>query len=220
MQKQPALKRANISAPVADAVRAMIVEGRLAEGARINEVHLAQSLSVSRTPVREALNRLVAEGALESTPSFGYFVRPLALDEFEQLYAIRPLLDPEALRLAGLPTPERLARLRKLNDRIEAARDPERIIDLDDAWHGELIAACPNRVLLDLIGQFMRRTRRYERALMRERKNVLVAGTNHRAIMAALRRKDLGGACAALRHNLTTGHDPIVAWLKQRTLKD
>ena len=111
---------------------------------------------------------------------------------------------------------ELLARLRALNARIEAARNPERIIDLDDQWHNELIAACPNRILLELIAQFMQRTRRYERALMRERKNVLVAGTNHRAIMAALRAKNLDAACAALRHNLQTGHDPILAWLKQR----
>jgi DNA-binding GntR family transcriptional regulator len=220
MQNYPALKRTNISALVVEAVRAMIVEGRLAEGARINEVHLAQSLGVSRTPVREALNRLSAEGALVSTPALGYAVRPLTLAEFEPLYDMRPILDPAALQLAGLPSPERLARLRKLNERIEASRDTERTIDLDDAWHLELIGACPNPILLDLIRQFIQRTRRYEIALMRERKNVLVAGSNHRAIMAALRRRDLDAACAALRHNMQTGRAPIVAWLKARITKE
>src|SRR5579862_2230589 len=96
------LRRLNISETVAAAVRAMIVDGRLAPGERINEVRLSQALGVSRTPLREALGRLAAEGALTSPPAIGYSVRPLDVAEFEQLYDIRPLLDPEALRLAGL----------------------------------------------------------------------------------------------------------------------
>src|SRR5690349_2113375 len=95
------LRRRNTSELAADAVREMIADGRLTDGERVNEVWLAQSLGVSRTPVREALNRLAAEGALTSTPSFGYRVRALTIDEFQQLYELRPLLDPEALRMAG-----------------------------------------------------------------------------------------------------------------------
>ena len=219
MQKPKLLKRSTVSDDVAAAVRALIANGGLAEGERINEVHLAAQLGVSRTPLREALNRLRAEDALTSAPNFGFTVKPLTLEEFEPLYGMRPILDPAALRLAGLPSAEKLARLRKLNAQIEATRDPERIIDLDDAWHLELIADCPNPILLDLIGQFVRRTRRYEIALMRERNNVLVAGSNHRAIMAALARRDLEAACSALQHNMQTGRAPIAAWLKSRETK-
>ena len=211
--------RDNISDSVAVAVRNMIVDGRLAAGERINEVHLAQNLGVSRTPLREALARLAHEGALRSVPHFGYFVRELTLEEFEQIYAIRPLLDPEALRLAGLPSRDRMERLREINDGIEKARDANTIIDLDDEWHFELIADCPNAVLIDLIQQFIQRTRRYEIALMREQKNVEVATGNHKTIMAALRRRDLELACAVLRTNLQTGRAPIVAWLKARESK-
>src|SRR5262245_36973472 len=99
------LDRPNISDVLATALRDMIVDGRLPAGERINEVHLAARLQVSRTPLREALGRLVAEGALTSVPRIGYFVCPLTLDEFEQLYPIRAILDPEALRLAGIPSP-------------------------------------------------------------------------------------------------------------------
>src|SRR5882672_8678379 len=175
MQKLETITRDNISDSVAVAVRDMIVDGRLPAGERINEVHLSAQLGVSRTPLREALAKLAQEGALRSIPRIGYFVRELSLDEFEQIYDIRPLLDPEALRLAGLPSPERMARLKELNDKIERSRDANAIIDLDDAWHIELIVACPNQVLLDLIKQFVQRTRRYELALMREQKNVAAA---------------------------------------------
>jgi DNA-binding GntR family transcriptional regulator len=215
-----AIVRDNISDAVAIELRHMIVDGRLPAGERINEVHLSQQLGVSRTPLREALARLAQEGALRHVARIGYFVRPLTLDEFEQIYAIRPLLDPEALRLAGLPSPDRIQRLREINDRIERETDADTIIDLDDDWHLELVADCPNLVLLDLIQQFIHRTRRYELALMREHKNVLVAIANHTAIMAELRRGDLEAACAALRTNLQTGRPPIVEWLTERERKD
>ena len=192
----------------------MIVDGTLPAGERINEVHLSRDLGVSRTPLREALSRLAHEGAIRSVPRIGYFVQALTLAELEDIYAIRPLLEPEALRLAGLPSPERLERLKSLNDRIGKAKNADAAIDLDDEWHSELVSGCPNAVLLDFIRQIVRRTRRYEIALMRERRNIAVATTNHRAIMAALRRGDLEAACTELRKNLQWGRAPIVAWLK------
>jgi DNA-binding GntR family transcriptional regulator len=197
----------------------MIVDGRLPAGTRINEVHLAAKLGISRTPLREALIRLVGEGALASQPRSGFYVRPLTLEEFEQIYPIRALLDPEALRLAGVPSPKRLARLEKMNRRLGEASNPETVISLDDAWHRELLADCPNPILIGLIEQFMRRTRRYELALMREHRNVQRTTRDHDKILARLRAGDLDGACAALRRNMESGRRPIIAWLRQRRTK-
>jgi DNA-binding GntR family transcriptional regulator len=216
MQSVEPLHRLNVSETVAAAVRAMIVDGRLAPGERINEVRLSEALGVSRTPLREALSRLAAEGALSSTPSIGYSVRPLSVEEFGQLYDIRPLLDPEALRLAGLPAPARLAKLEALNRRFASARDAESAITLDDEWHLELIAACPNRVLVEMIESIIRRTRRYEVALLREQPNLLRATSDHDRILAALRARDLTEACAALKANMQSGREPIIAWLTAR----
>lgn len=213
-----AAQRGNISETAADAVRAMIVEGRLAAGQRINEVHLAAQLGVSRTPLREALSGLTAEGALIARPRLGYFVRPLSLEEFEQIYDIRPLLDPEALRLAGLPNAKRIARLEKLNADLANAKGV-RAIDLDDAWHLQLLADCPNNVLIDLIRNIMLRTRRYELALMRERANVDVATNTHDEILAALKAGDLDAACVALKRNMQSGRQPIADWLKERAVR-
>lgn len=211
------VERGNISAAAADAVRAMIVDGRLGAGDRINEVHLSQQLGVSRTPLREALSGLVAEGALIAKPRLGYFVRPLTLEEFEQIYDIRPLLDPEALRLAGIPDAKRIARLEKLNADLARAKGL-RAIAIDDAWHMELLANCPNRVLIEMIENIIVRTRRYELALMREQKNVGVATEDHERIMTALKAGDLAAACAALKRNMQSGREPIVAWLKTRVV--
>lgn len=62
----------------------------------------------------------------------------------------------------------------------------------------------------------MRRTRRYEVALMRERQNVLVPVVDHEAVMKAMGKHDLDAACAALRVNLQSGRLPIVQWLTER----
>ena len=97
-----------------------------------------------------------------------------------------------------------------------AARKPSRAIDLDDAWHRALLAGCPNRVLLDLIDQIIRRTRCYEHALFRETDNVWNAGDEHEQILQALRNGDLDGACAGLKRNMQSGAEPIVDWLSRR----
>jgi DNA-binding GntR family transcriptional regulator len=213
---QSILSRNNLSDTAADALRTMIVDGRLPAGERINEVHLSQKLGVSRTPLREALARLAQEGALNNIPRLGFFVRPLTLEEFEQIYDIRPILDPEALRLAGIPDAKRIEQLEKLNRKLAAARDAETAIALDDEWHLELLAECPNRVLVEFIQNIILRTRRYEIALMREAPNVRRASEDHAHILTALRRNDLPGACAALKHNMQSGRAPIVKWLKRR----
>ena len=209
-------ERQNISGEVAAALRERIVNGDLAPNTRINEVHLARDLGVSRAPLREALARLAQEGALRNAPRIGYFVRPLTIEEFEQIYDIRPILDPEALRLAGIPSKKRIDELEALNRKLAAARDPETAITLDDEWHFSLLADCPNRVLIEMIESIILRTRRYELALMKESENVATASNDHARILAALRKGDLPAACAALKRNMQSGRAPIVAWLKQR----
>ena len=143
-------------------------------------------------------------------------MRPLTLEEFEQIYPIRQLLDPEALRLAGRPSRERMARLQAINERILSERDADTIIDLDNDWHLELVADCPNQVLIDLIRQFIQRTRRYEIALKREQSHVQQSAEDHGRILRALREGDLEAACTSLKRAMQTGRAPIVEWLTER----
>lgn len=210
------VRRENLTDEVEGALRGMIVDGQIAPGERLNEVHLAERLGVSRTPLREALNRLVAEGAVEARPRLGYFVKPLSCEELDQIYDIRPILDPAALRIAGMPHARQLARLEALNVKLIAERKPERAIALDDAWHRELLAHCRNHALVAMIEAVMARTRRYELALMREAKAVAAAGDAHAEVIAALRAQDLEAACAALKANLEAGKAPVMVWLAAR----
>src|SRR6185312_15848289 len=91
MQTTGPFKRQNMSEELANTIRQMIVDGEIPAGSRINEVHLSRALGVSRTPLREAIARLVREETLVAVPRIGAFARPLTLEEFDQLYPIRAL---------------------------------------------------------------------------------------------------------------------------------
>jgi DNA-binding GntR family transcriptional regulator len=209
----PEAARPNIASSVADAIRDRIVSGALKPGQRINEVALAVELGVSRTPLREALSGLASEGAVRVVPRSGSYVAEISADEVEQLYPIRALLDPVALELAGVPAADRLRDLRALNGRMRQARDPKRAIELDDRFHAELLAGCPNRVLLQLIDQLVWRTRRYELLLMSTDRAAKNAADEHDAILDALEARDLRAACERLRENMQSGLAPLLARL-------
>ncbi len=208
--------RPNISGELANHLRDMIFDGGLAAGTRINEVHLATRLGVSRTPLREALAMLVAEEALDSVPRRGFFVRKLSRAEFEDIYQLRALLDVGALRLSGIPTPEGFEKLERLNQKIRATRNHSVRASLDDEWHLELISNCQNQILLDLIKLCMRRFRRYGLAFLRDQKLVETFNVEHQEILRVLRRGDMEAACEWLRKNLTSDQSPILQWLKTR----
>lgn len=211
--------RPNISQEVATAVRDMIFDGALAGGERINEVHLARRLGVSRTPVREALRMLVAEEALISIPRRGCFVKELTREEFEDIYPMRQILDPEALRLSGIPSAAGFERLEQLNEEMLAAPDMKTRVSADDAWHLELVSGCDNRVLIGLIRHFMGRFRRYGLAFARERRVLETANREHIEIMQALRDGDVDRACKWLQQNLTSDKAPILEWLDERNAR-
>jgi len=191
----------------------MIVTGVLAPGERVNEVHLARELGISRTPLREALSCLVAEGALTAIARKGFFVSTLSVEELKHIYPIRALLDPEALRQAGIPDDRKLKALARLNREIKASRDVETRISLDDRWHLELVSDCNNPILIELIERLIRRTHRYEYGYLRDKKHLAVALDEHARILKALGDGDLEAACGWLRQNMTSGLQPIVAWL-------
>lgn len=213
------LQKPNLADSATSAIRSLIMDGSLRDGERINEVHLSEQLGVSRTPLREALSRLASEGAIEVKARFGFYVKPLTAEELNQIYDLRPIFDPAALKLAGLPSEKQITRLDQLNRKLAKLTEPEEIISTDDEWHLELLAHCPNRALVEIIEGCIRRTRRYELALMREERNVANASLEHMEIIAQLRARNLKGACVALEQNMRTGKAPILAWLKSRATR-
>jgi DNA-binding GntR family transcriptional regulator len=117
---------------VVDSVREMILDGRLVAGARLGEVELAERLGVSRTPVREALTRLGAEGLVELTPNRGARVATWSRAEIEAIFDLRSALEPRLTALAvGTATPADVEELDALAAQMLDVGLPGRTQDLD-----------------------------------------------------------------------------------------
>lgn len=103
-------------------VRDLIADGSLPPGARLNEADLAMRLGISRGPLREAIQRLGAEGYIEFHRNRGAFVRKFTLDDVKHMYEVREILEVAAARLAAeRATGEGIERLSHLLDRTEQA---------------------------------------------------------------------------------------------------
>lgn len=208
-------ERPNLSTDLAAAIHDLITDGDLAPGQRLNEVRLAADLGVSRTPLREALTRLAAEGTIEAVARIGFFVKPLSVDEYRQTVPVRALLESEALKAGGIPPKRTLERLASLERKIAAAQTPGMIAALEDDWHLALIEPCLNPVLIELVDQLLARTRRYDLAFMRER-----PAAGRKAWVSEVREHLLAGdletACTSLRYQMDATAAPVIEWLEAR----
>jgi DNA-binding GntR family transcriptional regulator len=94
-------KKGTLKESVYDSLRRMIQLGELMPGSRLTEIDLAMKLKVSRTPLREALNRLERDGLVTNKPRHGYFVTVFELKTLEDAFEVRELLDAHAAALAA-----------------------------------------------------------------------------------------------------------------------
>ncbi len=126
-------------------LRYAIAEGQLVAGTRLKEIELCKKLGMGRSPVREALLRLAADGLVDVIPKAGYFVRHLTLPDIEEAYHIRARLECLAVCLAcqrGFPRTN-LVEMERICDRLHAAslKEDHRASALEDLqFHQALIA--------------------------------------------------------------------------------
>lgn len=190
--------------PVAEQVQRLVAErildGSMTPGTRINEVHLARELGVSRTPLREALQRLHQEGLVSSRPHSGFFVASASRAEAFELYELLALLEADALELSGVPDAAHLERLEQLNEEIATTRTTASAIRRNTAWHRALLSGCANGSLLRLVESTRRKVDRYEHLYFAPGPERIAASVQlHEAILGALGRRDLAEARRSLR---------------------
>lgn len=146
---------------VTDKLRDAILAGRFAPGQRIVERDLWQSLGISRTVVREALQHLQAEGLINIIPHRGPVVATLTAEEVRELYVVRGAL--EALAGEGFArhaTDEQVARLREALEylrRPEASASTESLLAAKNAFYAILLEGCGNRVVGQMLTQLNNR---------------------------------------------------------------
>ena len=183
-------KPTTLSTEIARHLREAIIKGELAAGERVNESRLTRELALSRSPVREALRILEAEGLVTLEPHRGAHVRPVSEDDLEEIFDVRMMIESHGLRrdLHRL-TPEAIAPLGRAVDDARAALAAGGVEDWHHAslrFHDGLVALASNRHLTRLHEELKTSLRRYQISVIGRSGEPERFQADHEAILAAL----------------------------------
>jgi len=196
-------------------IKSYILEGRLDEGSRLTEEFLSQQLGISKSPIREALNRLESEGLIRIEPRRGAYLRSFSVKEIADLYDFREALEVHAVRTAAV-TPELLEDLRQIAERAQQyleADDKPRYIDEVANFHARIAESTGNerlsRALENLQLQiWLFRGKTYDLSAS----NAVVM---HTALVKALAEGDRETAQQLMREHIAGVRDKLIRFLSR-----
>lgn len=210
-----------MAARVADILRDRIVRGQLAPGARIVERQLSAELAVSRTPVREALKLLEADGLVEISRNRGAQVTTYSPDEARDLFDVISVLEGlAAQRLAEGISPLLMARFEGLHAEMLShyrASSLDAYFDVNTAIHDLVVAQCGNPRLAQNHRRLVSRARRGRFLAILDPERWAQSIREHEALMTALRDRDGPAAFAAWRIHLAHTGASVAAVLTAAT---
>lgn len=200
------LQTRSLTSVVQQELERLIVQGELAPGDKLIEAALAESLGVSRGPVREALRMLEEAGLVRQEKNRGVFVRQIPLVEAMEIFDLRAMMD-EAVgrRLAEHITPEQLRQVRGRVDAMERAvkagdADTYHLQNLE--FHDTLVAFSGNRKLTALYRRLINELSLYRRMNLADSTQLPVSAGEHRAIVKAIASGDAEAAGRAMRQHV------------------
>jgi len=211
----------NLSARVYNQIKNLILCNEFMPGQKLHHQQLSERLGVSRTPVREALTRLVQEGYVSFLPNRGFTCKEIRMQEAEELYELREALEAFAVEkaIANL-TDSALALLRnKMNfygRDVQNRLTRERLV-YDQDVHIEIARLAGNETLTSMLAHV------FERIVLKRRTDGLydpargvTAHQEHLQLLEAIERRDPRDAVATIRSHIQAGKKNVMADLKQR----
>ncbi|TCP44335.1 GntR family transcriptional regulator [Rhodovulum marinum] len=191
---------------IADSLESLIFDGTFSDGERLDEVQLAKRFSVSRTPIREALQRLAMSGLVEQIPRRGVFVRQPGLVELVEMFEVMAELEAVCARLAAVRiTDDALDDLRATNQRCQqavAAQDADGYYRENERFHAILYRQSGNGFLEQECLRLHRRLQPFRRLQLRLRGRLKQSMAEHEAVVAALEAGDGDTAAATIRQHV------------------
>ncbi len=170
-----------------------ILTGVYAPGSMIKEVNLSQELGVSRTPIREAIRRLEAEGLVQETAA-GVEILGVTDQDLYDICEIRQCLEGLAARkAAGRITPEQLQQLQEIIELQEfyiARGNADQIKNTDSSFHTAIYACCGSAVLQDMLTTLHKRIQKYRMLSVQNREHAAQVAAEHCRIYEALAAHD------------------------------
>ncbi len=204
-----------------DELKARIMDNRLTAGQSYLEQALAEALGVSRTPLREAAQRLETEGFVTIRPRLGVMIRPISAADMAEIYDLLMVLEPHAAALlaARKLSPE-------IKDRLEAAvaamEDALTTGDLtawaaaDRQFHTDLIELCGNARLQAIVAGLWDQVHRARVATLGARQDLAASNADHRALIALIFAGDAKSAEQLHRRHRARAGAALVEILKKR----
>ena len=196
---------------VAESLRQRIFSRDLAPGSWIDELRIAQSYGISRTPLREALKVLAAEGLVTMKVRRGAYVTEVSEQDLIEVYHLLALLESDAAgTVAANASAEQLGELQDLHRQLEAAAQPgqvdrTRFFGINESFHIRLLAIANNRWSLQMVAD-LRKVMKLNRhnSLLKEGR-IEESLAEHRAVMSALEQRDCAGAVSCMREHFRSG---------------
>ena len=195
------------SAKIRDSLEQRIVEGELGNGKRLDETELSGFYGVSRTPVREALQRLAESGLAEHLPRRGTFVRSPSLSQLVEMFEVMAELECMAIRLAARrATTNDIDALEKDNETCRAAvaaNDTKKYYEVNARLHGRIYQMSENSFLANEARRLHDRLRPFRRLQLRVRGRMEESMAEHDIILAALRDGNADRAMETMKKHIT-----------------
>lgn len=194
-------------------LRKAIIDGELKPDERLTEIKLAESLRISRTPLRNALQRLEAEGWIRRTSTGGIRVGGVSESEIDALYDVRSSLEALAIRKAiGRLTEAQVVELHSnLADQKRAleANNISLAGELSELFHRQIWQASDDHVCLEFLESINARTKRYRRIAFRGQANIYQGVAEHERIMDRLDAGDSDGAIALITSHIEHSRNAV-----------
>jgi DNA-binding GntR family transcriptional regulator len=210
LQEQPSAKLGASVDWVVSTILSRISTGQLGPGEQLRQEDLARELGVSRVPVREALQALLEQRVLVHQKHRGFFVARRSTSELLQIHRMLELIEDEVLASIAWPTPQTLARLRSLNDRMLAVADdydPAETFTLNHEFHFAIFALSPSSIMVDELERLWRLAHPYMNTRMTAPESRRMRVQEHASIIDRLAAHDQAGFMDAHRSHRESPRD-------------
>jgi DNA-binding GntR family transcriptional regulator len=214
------VERESIATQVYETLKQSIVQGTLPSGTHLIETTIAKQMGTSRGPVREALRQLEADGVVEVRANVGTFVRALSMEEIQELYTVRSVLEGYAASLAAeRATPADIERLQEsVEAAIRAAQqgDLRKTATVDFDLHRTIWEIARHRILFDLLSLLEVRIRMFISLQAPLFKKLMDSIQDHRLIVKAIGDGDAETAGELVRTHIMEAGLLIVEHMEEQ----
>ena len=213
------LRKENLGSQVFEQIKGMILRGEIHPGSRMIESEIALSMGISRTPVREAVHKLEAEGLLTPLPKGGYVVRGLTISDIEDSFDTRSMLESFAGYLAAIrhaeneimPLELKIDEFQRYLDRGDLGR----LTTINTEFHEALYALSRSPRLIRMIHGLRDEIYFLRKIILNSEEMARLSSKDHRQIIEAIKQREAENVERQLKEHILRGKDFVLNEIKQ-----